>query len=422
MAHRRKANSKGWNLALYSLALVCCFSVCTAQDKLVILSPHWEGIRAEFESAFRPFYKKATGHAVEFDWRDMGGTSDDVRFVISEFKKNPNGIGIDLFFGGGVDSFQEMKAQKALQQYRPPDALINSLPTDSGLLLYDPEEYWYGTALSSFGILKNNRVIREMNLPPVSTWKDLANPQLKGWIGSGDPRSSGVIHMVYECILQSYGWDEGWKIIRSIGANVRRFDRSSATTAKECSLGNVAYSLVIDFYGNMQIAEAGSESMSMVIPAKESVVTADPIGILKGAPNLKPAKMFIDFVISDRGQTLWVAPIGHPLGPKKFRIDRMSIRPEIYEQFAKIGGPRVNPFTDLHPISYDSKKGGARWSIVNALLGAFVLDRPVSERQGSLPFTEQQIMDLAAQQWKDPLKRLDLQLSWQNMVMEEKPR
>jgi ABC-type Fe3+ transport system substrate-binding protein len=394
-----------------------------AQDRLVIISPHWEGIRYEFETAFRPYYKRLTGRSIELDWRDMGGASDDLRFVLSEFKKNPKGIGIDLFFGGGIDPFQELKGQKVLTSYNPPDALIESLPKNSGYTLYDPDRYWFGAALSSFGILRNDRVIKSMQLPEVKTWKDLANPALKGWVGSGDPRNSGSTHMVYECILQAYGWDEGWNIIRGLGANVRHFDRSAGSTAKQCTLGNVAYALVVDFYGFMQIAEGGSENMSMVIPEKESIVTPDAVAILKGAPNLEAAQAFIDFVVSDRAQALWLAPLGHPEGPKKFRIERMATRPELYEKFGSNSLVKINPFRNLRPIPYNSKKGTLRWSSLNALLGALIIDRPPQQRMNvKIPVSELELDELSSKDWKDPIRRVEFQLKWQNLEVAEKPR
>ena len=48
----------------------------------------------------RFFYKNQYGTSIEVDWLDQGGTSDDIRFVRSKFKANPNTSGIDIFWGG----------------------------------------------------------------------------------------------------------------------------------------------------------------------------------------------------------------------------------------------------------------------------------------------------------------------------------
>src|SRR2546426_12757529 len=109
-------------LALLSSLLLFLISAWpgAAAERLVIISPHWEGLRFEFARAFSGWHKTKFGAPVEIDWRDLGGTSDDQKFVISEFSQRPAGIGIDLFFGGGLDPYYEFLKRGLLQEYRPP--------------------------------------------------------------------------------------------------------------------------------------------------------------------------------------------------------------------------------------------------------------------------------------------------------------
>ena len=388
-----------------------------AQDRLVLISPHWEGIKSEFTWAFAEWYHRETGRFVSLDWRDLGGGSDDLKFVLSEYRQSPGGIGIDLFFGGGIDPFIELQREGLLAPYHPSPALLAGIPSEmAGLPLYDPGGHWFGTALSSFGILANEGVVRQMKLPRVRSWRDLADGRLEGWVGSGDPRSSSANHMVYECILQAYGWDEGWKVILAIGRNVRQFDRSGSNAAKACALGNVAYSVVVDFYGFTQISETGEGRMSLVIPAAESVLNPDCIAILKGAPNAAVAARFVEFVLSEEGQSLWMAPRGHPAGPRKFAIGRMTLRPALYERFAAVTPVKTNPFRDLRPLRYDSQLGSLRWASLNALLGALMIDRPPSHRAGvRVPLSDMELNEIARGAWKDPIQRTRLQLLWQEL-------
>jgi hypothetical protein len=50
--------------------LACSLPAMGLADKLVLISPHWEGIRYEFERAFKARYQKETGRTVELDWID----------------------------------------------------------------------------------------------------------------------------------------------------------------------------------------------------------------------------------------------------------------------------------------------------------------------------------------------------------------
>ena len=63
-------------------------AIDTEADQLVIVSPHNESIRYEFEQAFRKFYHEKTGRKVSIDWRATGGTSDIVRYINSAFTSN----------------------------------------------------------------------------------------------------------------------------------------------------------------------------------------------------------------------------------------------------------------------------------------------------------------------------------------------
>ena len=73
-----------------------------AADRLVLISPHADEIQIEFEAGFKRAYRADTGRKVDVEWLDIGGgTSSILRYIKSEFGRSPEGMGIDLFFGGG---------------------------------------------------------------------------------------------------------------------------------------------------------------------------------------------------------------------------------------------------------------------------------------------------------------------------------
>ena len=56
-----------------------------ADDTVIIISPHNEAIRYEFEAAFRESYHRRTGRSVALDWRLIGGTSEITRYLEGEY-------------------------------------------------------------------------------------------------------------------------------------------------------------------------------------------------------------------------------------------------------------------------------------------------------------------------------------------------
>ena len=158
-------------------------------QELVLISPHWEGIREEFGRAFSEWTTENYGHRTNLEWLDVGGTSDAVRYVRSEFKRSPEGIGIDLFFGGGVDPFLQLAKEGLLSPCSVQEEILRAIPKEfAGIEVYDAQGHWYGACLAGFGIIYNKPVLQYLRLPEPQTWEDLAKPDYCTWVGSGDPR------------------------------------------------------------------------------------------------------------------------------------------------------------------------------------------------------------------------------------------
>ena len=398
-----------------------------AGERLVIVSPHWEGLRYEFARAFSAWHQENFGTPVEVDWRDLGGSSENVRFVISEFKQSPTGIGVDLFFGGGTDPFFEFVKRDLLQAYKP--AALAGIPAQvGGVPVYDSEYRWFGASLSSFGILYNKRVLATEHWPVVRTWRELAEQVPAGSIGCGDPRNSGTMHLMFEMILQRYGWDEGWRLITLLAAKAREFDRGASTSAKDCTTGNTAYTLAIDFYALTQIAYAGKENLGFILPADCVTLSPDGVAILRGAPHRQLAEQFLEFTLGEPGQRLQMVPRGQPGGAQRFSIERMSVRPNLYDQLRDVTLVPINPFTQPVTFKYDARKAGARWDLVNGLIGSTLIDlhaelaaafKRTGRVPGQPPLTEAAAMQLSAGEWKDPHYRQRKLIEWQRWAQQQ---
>ncbi|MFT5368292.1 MAG: iron(III) transport system substrate-binding protein [Candidatus Latescibacterota bacterium] len=361
-------------LFLTFMVTLCALPVW-AQDELVLLSPHWEGVRKEFTDAFQKDYQVKTGREVYLKWLDVGGASDILKYIRSEYKNKPEGIGVDLFFGGGTDPYIELKRQGLLRPYRVPEEILKELQTDlNGVPLYDLDYTWYAATMAGFGIVYNKVVLARLGLPEPHTWEDLAHPQVFSWVGSADPRKSGSVHMAYEIILQAYGWERGWQIVTAMGANVRGFASNAAQTPKDVALGEVAYGLAIDSYAWAQVREAGEDMIGFVMPEGLTLVNGDAIGLLKGAPNQQIAEHFVNFVLSETGQKLWLLRQGEPDGPQAFELSKFSVLPALYDKVGDRSAVKLNPFVWHSDFKYDAPTGSARWGVVNDLMGTQIID------------------------------------------------
>jgi iron(III) transport system substrate-binding protein len=239
---------------------------------------------------------------------------------------------------------------------------------------------WYGTTLSTFGICYNRDRLKAQGIgrEPLQ-WEDLADGRYFGTLGLADPTKSGSIAKAFETIVQvecrkaveaagfgertadfearikaaklppgempegvpaeyqaavERGWLAGLRLIQKIGANARYFTDSASKVPLDVGMGNASAGLAIDFYGRYEAeisnGRQGRESMAYVTPAGESGVSADPIALLRGAPNRETARRFIEFVLGEEGQALWCYRAGAPGGPQKYALQRLPIARDFY--------------------------------------------------------------------------------------------
>lgn len=234
-----------------------------SEDTLVIVTPHVETIKSEFEHAFKEYYFKKYNRSVTFDYRNMGGTSDIIRYISdrfeSEFRRyyeakgmkwNPVvqgaftrnqpknapqeaqnarkmflesdiGIGIDLFFGGGTFDQAKMAqmgyAADAEVKKRHPEYFNDKIipATFAGETFYDKNGLYYGVCLSSFGICINPDAVAECGIDPaaVKCWDDMARPEFFGKVVVADPSKSGSVTKCFESILQ----EKMYKAVKKYG-------------------------------------------------------------------------------------------------------------------------------------------------------------------------------------------------------------
>jgi len=405
---------------------------------LVIISPHDEKITQEFEWGFAKVFRARYGREVRISWRDLGsGTESQVAFILSQFSRDPEGIGVDVFFGGGIDPYSTLKAKGLLAPYRIKN--LDAVPPELfGVPLYDKDFCWYGSTLSSFGILYNKVLLKKLKVPEPVTWEDLSNPRLLGYVGLADPSQSGSARAIYEIILQAYGWEKGMRILTLMAANALEFHRGSSTLVEDVAKGNLAMAPAIDYYGLTQVALAGPDSVGFILPERLTAITPDTIAILKGAPHLETARMFLDFVMSEEGQKLWMLKAGSPGGPIRFNLMRMAVLPRTYEECPLSERCiTLDPFKLQGVLSHAAEKGTARRVVLADLMKSLLIQphaelaacwkavqksaerEKLTARLCELPVNEAEALNLARTQWEDKVFRSRTTTAWVNFALKK---
>ena len=466
-------------------------------ERVVIITPHNESIRAEFERAFTRHMKSKFDRDVFIDWRQPGGTSEIAMFLKSEFSnafenywkaetgkpftpqvrsaftnskidltneqgtfddqtlldrvgekslKNresiaarsngveanlPNddslldrearklflesevGAGIDLFFGGGAYDFQKQASAGALVatdasgKYGP-GALAEEKPewfSDSvmpamvsGEPFRDDDFRWVGTVLSAFGICYNVDVLERIGVEKMpDQWIDLTDPKLFRQVALADPTKSGSVTKAFEMLIQqqiretlnsgvpeekavSEGWEKAMQMILKIGANSRYFSDSATKIPHDVAQGDAAAGMCIDFYGRtfneLHKHDDGSSRIEFVMPEGGTSIGADPVALVRGAPNPELAHRFIEFVLSTDGQKIWDYKPGAPGGPLRAALRRPPIRKDFYtpenQQF--MADAEVNPYEISKGFVYEAKWTGSAFRSLRFIIRTACVD------------------------------------------------
>lgn len=389
---------------------------------LIVVTPHVEQIRSEFEWAFDRWHRREYGEGVRIDWRAGGGTSEILKQLEAQYtaaagaglitvgedgrpRAAPGTIGFDVMFGGGTYEHGRLKRGVSVRVGGVDVRFPMSAPAgfDPEQLrawygeneigaqeLYDPEQHWLGTALSGFGIVYNRDVLADLGLEEPESFEDLTDPRYAGMLALADPRQSGSVMTTYESILNKEGWDRGWRVLRELCANARYFATSSVRPPVDVSQGDAAAGLAIDFYGRGQAQAVMREGetartcrVGYVDPKGAVYIDADPVSILLGGPDPELAKRFVAFCLSEEGQALWqmhatespegrdnpVLPSGELMGPRRYELRRMPVRRVMYEKYGVYFVDQENPFEAAAKLP----QRGWRDSIA-VMMGAFGID------------------------------------------------
>ncbi len=385
-------------------------------ERVVILTPHNEPIRDEFGRVFAAWHAERFGRPVVVDWRVPGGSAEIRRILVAQYtaavetgridakgelRAGSEPMAYDLLFGGGSFEHEELKKgvsvsgavvpisvpmgfseEQLMEWYGPGEPVVgvNRLYDAGNKEKGDPGQYYLGNALSGFGIVYNRDVLRELGRGEPGSWADLTDPALAGWVALADPRLSGSVATTYESVLYSYGWEEGWRILRAMCANSRYFSNTSQKVPLDVSQGQAAAGTAIDFYGRFQSQSllrpgqrADESRVGYIDPPGLTLIDPDPISMLRAGPNPVVARRFVEFVMREEGQSLWNFQrrdgAADGLGPERYELRRMPVRKAMYERYADRMIDKVNPYEAA------SKAENKGWrSAIGVMMGAFAID------------------------------------------------
>lgn len=281
--------------------------------------------------------------ALPHDWCNYGGAIEGFKalYGLQVNELNPD--------AGSGDEIEAIKANKDNKGPQAPDvidvgygfgpqliseALVmpykvstwDSIPADAK----DPDGHWYGDYYGALAFEVNSDVVA--NVP--QDWSDLLKPEYKGLVAlAGDPRVSAQAQMsVFAAALANGGSADDvqagldfFKQLNDVG-NFVPVIAKQATVAK----GETPIILRWDYNALADKATlAGNPNIEVVIP-KTGVVAGVYIQAISAyAPHPNAAKLWMEYLYSDEGQSEWLKGGCHPI-----RYNDMAARGVISDELA----------------------------------------------------------------------------------------
>ena len=265
-----------------------------AQEKeLVVYSTvfaeYADKMKAEFE-ALNPGIKV---HII-----NPGGTEAMIKKLEAE-KGNPLA---DVMHSGDTANYLYAKKQGLLQPYAPKaEGFASSIDIGGKKLpLSDSENYFHVTNLMFTGIMYNEDVVKEKNLPLPKYFKDLADPKYKDLIMSANPLKSSTAVTTIMASYQMYG-DKVWEVWDGINKNISYYSNSSSSIYTLTEKGEFAFTIGLS--RPVMSSRKNGNPVNFIFPEDGSQVADNAMGIVAGAKHPELAKKFIDFILSDQMQS-----------------------------------------------------------------------------------------------------------------------
>ncbi len=258
------------------------------------------------------------------------GSGDEIE-AIKANKDNPGPQApdvIDVGFAFGPSS----KAEGLIQPYKV--STWDSIPDDAK----DAEGYWYGDYYGVLSFLVNTDVQPEVP----QDWADLLDPKYNGQVAlSGDPRTSNqAIQSVFAASLANGGSLDDAQPGLDYFAKMNSAGNLVPLIANNglVATGETAVRITWDYNALAAIDSfEGNPKAEVVIPASGRFAGVYVQAISAYAPHPNAAKLWMEFLYSDEGQTIWMKGYCHPIREQDMR-DRGVIPADLLAKLPDVTG------------------------------------------------------------------------------------
>ena len=230
---------------------------------------------------------------IKVEYSDLNSTELYNRFIAEAAANNGTG---DVIWSSAMDLQVKLVADGHALTYASPE--IKALPKWAVF-----KDAAYGTTYEPIAFVYNKRLVPAEDVP--KDHGDLlrllnAKPDFyKGKITAYDPERSGVGYLF--CNEDIKNFPAAWDLFKAMGKTGAKFYTSAGAMMERVASGE--HTIAYGIFGSYALARSKKDpNVGIVLPSDYTMVTSRVAFISKHAKSPNAAKLFLDYMLSKRGQ------------------------------------------------------------------------------------------------------------------------
>ena len=234
---------------------------------------------------------------------ETGITVDYVRLsageVLSKIQVEKNNPQASVWYGGNCDTFIAAANMGLLEPYASQE--LKNIPES----YQDPDNFWAPVYVGALAFAVDRDWFKAKGYDYPASWNDLLKPEFKNMISMAHPGSSGTAYTILATMVQMLGEEEAFAYLAKLDDNIRQYTKSGSAPPKDVGLGEAAVGL--SFSHDCLKPAVQGYPVEVTFPKEGTGYEIGAIALIKNAParELENAKIFIDWVLSKKGQDIY---------------------------------------------------------------------------------------------------------------------
>lgn len=288
--------------ALTSTATLLCAQVLMAG-----------GAFAQSVTVYCPMSEDDCGSVLNAFKEDTGTDAQFVRIgageIVARIRAEKNNPQASLWLAGAADNFIQAASEGLLESHK-------AVGLDAVDQKYVPDgNHWTPISLSPLVFAYSQEVLDEIDAEAPTSWKSFADPVFDDSMALAHPASSGTAYVALASMVQLYGEDEAFELLKEIDKNVVQYTRSGIAPMRMVAGNEIA--IAIAYTQDVEAGLSQGYQIGYSFPEDGTGFEVNAAAVIANAPEeqRESATAFLDWILTEKGQAAMGATFRGPIVP-----------------------------------------------------------------------------------------------------------